>query len=688
MENTSIVDLVKKDYSGISSFIDEYIKSSNKIKIKIKEFVLSNLGDNDEIDENMSQVRITNTVLGLMRDTYLCNLLMGVTALMYLTSGEDRYDDLHIKIKKFVDDYHYDPEFRMSLYLIYKYYLKYEVNFEHQLFLERALCKSIDVEDEIDMPINKNSIEMKENKLISLINVITLYKGKALDENLYEKVIESMEDNLYIDNDMTVEDIIQTNMKVYDEITKFQFNYSNKQNQCLESLSELISARNKFAQEKNYDNYHKYMNRDKSDVTNVIIGTIEQLEKDMKIRVDEELNNVVNSKPYISTASIGDIKKYSRDLICPKKFELFKVLHVIFLRIKHYFGIDFVRSDFDKESSKIELLQRLVRFNVMYKGDIIGRLFLDLTYNEAKPLRDPLSIKLADRFKVSNLHSGKHTSPEVLLMVNYNSDLLYTDVVKLFEEFGYVLYDLCYTSTIGRVNDDMDVSNFIPLVLHNIAWDRDTINMFVKDESIGDHLEMSRYFTKCSDMLIEIVRGKFDYVVHNDNKLIDAINDDPKIINQVYMKLLNDTFSNSKFNPTLVSSTVCDIPTSIRRKYDISMVDPIAIGNVIDGTSCSILPMLCNRIFAYAAFYNLKNGLRTSDEFFEILSNGLTSQKESIFNFLSNIDPYTVYIEYCLLLNVKDQNSEDNDININNVNNTNYDNTNYDITENYDDIRN
>jgi hypothetical protein len=694
MNNMSVIDLMRSGYDGICKFAKSWILSSNKIKQKMKEFVLSNIDDDNRLDDNtVTFTSVENTIIGLMRDTYVCNLLLGCTGIMHLTSGDGRYEKLDTDIMNFIEEYNNDPEFRMILYILYEYYRENaDSNHEHKLFLERVLCKAIDSEElgNEELSILNNDIKVLTYKLNNLINVQPLYCNRPLDDTLYERIIESMEDMLCIENGMTVDDIVSVNTNTYNNILKLQEQWSKRQRGCTSNLIDLILKKDTFAKQKKCKNYYKYKNRDKKDSTEIISNIIYQLEHDMKKRVDEELENVVNSKPYASTATIGDIRKYANDNICPVTFEQSHVLYVIFQKIKEYFDIDMVRDNIKLDTNNVgntkHILGRLIKFNVLYDDKIIGRLFLDLEHSTSKPLRDPISIKLADRFRVSTKHS---TIPEVVLMTNYKDELNYLDVVKVFEEFGYVLGDLCYKSNIGRINIDQNVSNYLPLVMHNIAWDRDTVNMFTNDESVGDHIEMSRYFTKCSDMLIEITRGKFDYAIHANDTIIDAIRENKdkdidfktNIIDQFYMQLMHRTFNNSKFNPTIVSTTVCDIPTALRSKYSISMTDPVAIGHVIDGMECSLFPLTCNRIFAYASYYLLKNRIKSPYEFMTIvLNNGTTSYKESILEFISDIDAYDLYITNCLLLK---SSSYNNDIDVN-TNDTDINSDGKDIYDDYD----
>jgi len=187
-------------------------------------------------------------------------------------------------------------------------------------------------------------------------------------------------------------------------------------------------------------------------------------------------------------------------------------MYYLFKIIKHYFNISVRRYDLAPDTEEDVNAFPYKPFELVVGDEVLGRLYIDIDRDESKRINDPISIKVSDRMMVS---SEVHTMGEVMLLGNYGDQITYRDVVSLFKEFGYVLQELSYRSGVGLVNRDPEFSNFMPLLMENIAWDRDTVHMICQDDDITNHIISMRYFDICTRIKQKCVYAKFDHLLHN-----------------------------------------------------------------------------------------------------------------------------------------------------------------------------
>ena len=108
MPGIGIRNLVIRGIDYPVNFIDQFIKSSTNIKTSIKRYARENENTTDRFEE------LRNLMIGLIRDTYVCNLLLGYTGIQRLTTDDIRYDDIDAKLMRYVDDFYNDDEFSES----------------------------------------------------------------------------------------------------------------------------------------------------------------------------------------------------------------------------------------------------------------------------------------------------------------------------------------------------------------------------------------------------------------------------------------------------------------------------------------------------------------------------------------------------------------------------------------------
>src|SRR5437763_15628977 len=84
---------------------------------------------------------------------------------------------------------------------------------------------------------------------------------------------------------------------------------------------------------------------------------------------------------------------------------------------------------------------------------ILGRMYIDLVFNNNKKISSPISMKLLDKINNTtndiNNNNNTYTYAEIALLANYviskdSQDknvvmLTYDEIILLFREFGYIL---------------------------------------------------------------------------------------------------------------------------------------------------------------------------------------------------------------------------------------------------------
>ena len=181
MPGIGIRNLVGRGTDYTINFIEQFIKSSENIKKSIKSYRVE-----DQADEAEDSTVRRNMMIALIRDTYVCNLLLGYTGMMRLISDDatiGTFEKIDSKLLKYVDEFLDDLEFRNSISRIYTKYrgflesLDIESIRDHQEELEitRFLERMIDRLQIDGKRASINScISMLENKIYNLINVTPL----------------------------------------------------------------------------------------------------------------------------------------------------------------------------------------------------------------------------------------------------------------------------------------------------------------------------------------------------------------------------------------------------------------------------------------------------------------------------------------------------------------------------------
>ena len=624
MSEIGIQGLIQKDVNEIEKIVRMFIKSSLNIRQGIVH------GDDPGL-----------CMLSLIRDTYMCNLLMRFVGMMTLISIDTLWVALDNKLIGYDKEYYNYPGFKNKLVELYNHYFKiYEDSkkeYDYCKFLNKMINKCDASRKVVE---DRKVIRMTENKILNILSITPVIKLPIEKfnkiPNQYEtkhgKVIVPLTCSNYYELLDTLDDI--------NVIHQLEKEYMMRSKSSINEFSKLVLLRRDLSRHAGFSTYYKYISRNKYDNSETIKELIIDLNKRLNHRVINEISKIYkfyNRDPKnLHKISICDIIKYNRLHKNRTLFDPKHVINVIFLVLDRFFNI---------KAEKIN--EKTWRGNVsVYKlsnkmtSILYGRLFLDIYYDDNKRVSDPISIRISDKMQIN---TNSRSNAEIVLLANYKDhpSLTYDNIVLLFREFGYVLNGLCYDSRVGLVNYDEEFSNYVPLLMEYFAWDRDVINLIIEgcDQSIADHIEMGRYIDMCFTMKLKCINAKFDHLLHNSEPLLDMLAksvDGNKVIDEVL-----ETYKN------IYKETMAPISTMLIDQVD--SIDPNAIIQEINSSQGVLYANLVNEIFAYTSYWIIKE--KKNNEFNKcVLSNGVDNYRDLVKNFISKIDTncFNLYVKNVL----------------------------------------
>lgn len=628
MTDIGIKGLVTKNVTEMNDLITMFIKSSLNMREDIS------VGKDPEV-----------CMLILICDTYMCNLILRYIGMMTLLSPDPKWNTYDNKMMDYIQNYYNNDKFKNKLLNLYEYYLKTfdekQINFDYCRFLDKMIKKGEISKKGVEI---RKMVRMIENRVFNILNMNPIVKiatkyFKAVPQHCETKHGKA-EISLTKANYHALIDIIE-DIPIRHQI---EAHYISRTNNTLIDFSKLIVLRKMLAEQTGYSTYFKYINRGKYDNTDSIKEFLTDLDSKINNKFRSEIDRIhqfftrshENKSLKISSS---DVTKYVRAHRNDTKFEPKHVFYVIFHVLDKYFNIIL---------EKIETptwRQNVVVYNIIdkYTRKILGRLYLDIIFDENKKTNDPISIRLSDKMQIS---VSDRTIAEVALITNYKNTkcMTYADVILLFREFGYVIGNVCYDSRVGLVNYDEEFSNYLPALMEYIAWDRDTITMVAHnmDSSIIDHIEMGRELDMFYNIKMKCINAKFDHLLHNSEPLLNIIIEDINIKNDASAKI----FETYKDIFTEMMSPVSSVFAN-----NVFSIDPSMIVQEINSSQGVLYSNLMNDIFAYATFWimkdrgnnmnvNIVNDFRTC-----VLDNGVDNYRDLMRTFLKKVDVncFTLY---------------------------------------------
>lgn len=654
-----IKGLVSKNINEIDELVMMFIKSSLNIREGITQ------GDDPDI-----------CMMSLIRDTYMCNLLLRYVGLMTLVSPDDRWSLIDNKLMKYINEYYSDEDFKTKLTNLYEHYVgtreksdkksgeKCKENIDYIRFLDKMIYRGEMTEQCGEI---KNIINMIQNKIFNLINVNPLVNINKRHFKTLPPGLEFQDDKVSIQ--LTQENYIDLIDRIDDPavLHLLEAQYMSRTKNILDDFSKLIVAREMFANQSGYETYFKYVNRGKLDNSETIKEFLTELNSKLELKIKRELTRihhfyVVNNKIRLKGSENNmkmqrcDIIKYVQFKKNNTRFSLERVLRVIFIILEKYFSIKLEKID-EKGWN-----QHVVVFGLWNTDDkrSLGRLFMDIMFNKDKKLTDPIAIRLSDRMQIN---PESRSTTEIALVGNYipNKGITYNEIVLLFREFGYIIGNMCYESRVGLINYDDEFANYIPTLMEYFAWDIDIIRTIVNDmdHSIIDHIILSRDMDMCYNIKTKCVNAKFDHLIHNSEPLL-------KIINQA---LITKGNANEEIHETY-KNIFKEIMEPVSDVFDsnVQQIDPTVIIQEINSSQGVLYSNLMNEIFAYATYWIIKNLSTKNKDIVSIfrkslLDNGVDNYRELIRNFLKHSDTncFSLYIKNVLKITPTDEGlAEDN----------------------------
>jgi Zn-dependent oligopeptidase len=651
-----IKGLITKNVKEMEDLVKIFIKSS----LNIRDGIIQ--GEDPEI-----------CMLSLIRDTYICNLILRYVGLMTLVNHDPKWNDIDNRLIGYVHKYYMSEKFKNKLIELYEHYLNIfentKTNYDYCIFLDKMISRG---------EISKNGNELKkiirmfENKIFNTLNINSIVK-------INKRYFKSIPTQFEVTDDKVVVNLTQTNyytlLDTLDDpnvLYQLENQYMICTNNILGDFSKLIVARQILAEETHHDTYFKYINKGKSDNSETIKDFLNELNNklDLKIKTDvlkiyqnfligNKYNTNNNNNPKMKRC---DIIKYIRSKKNDTLFDPIHVVHVIFGVLEKFFNITSEKID-EKGWNKNVTVYCMRDTN---NKKILGRLFMDIFFDENKRISDPISIRLSDKMHI-NTNPNDNSPSEVALIANYlpykyntigrtsHNGITYSEVVLLFREFGYIISNVCYESRVGLVNYDEEFSNYIPSLMECISWDHDIISKIVadRDTSIVDHIEMDREMDMCYNIKTKCANAKFDHLIHNSEPLLKIITQALDTKGDANNEIL-ETYKN-------IFKEVME-PISDIFETNINKIDPNVVIQEINSSQAVMYSNLMNEIFAYATYWIIKNksvnNKNIVTEFRKtILDNGVDNYRELIRIFLkkSEINCFSLYVTNVIKTNMIDE---------------------------------
>lgn len=621
-----IKDIINIPESEIVTHIDAFIKSSLKIK-----------------DGIIKSNKIESCMLALLRDTYSFNIFHSYCGLMQIISNNKKiWEKVDEILSNYSGNFFKDINLYHKIVSMKNYYEKDKSDVididkkDFVLFLNKFMNK---------FHIKNNvkgldrSINVVENRIRDslhsnpIVKISTKYLSKIpIDSEVIDNKINV---SLSYENYCTLIDLID-NIEIRHQIEKV---YMSKTRKIAADFAKIIELRHLYADANKFNTYFQYINRGKFDSSDTIKDLITELNNKINSKAVTEIDKIYkyfnrqeNSPKLIS---LSDVIKYNRIHKNVTKFEPEHVIKIIFYYFDKYFNINvkLMKTPVWRNDVKVYLCSD------KFTNKILGKLYIDIYNNSNKIIDSPLFIKLSDKMKIDD---NIISTGEMSVIANYNNYpcMSYNDIIMLFREFGYVLQNLSYESKVGLLNYDDEFNNFVPQIMEYIAWDRHTIELITNstnDTVIVDHIEMGRYIDMCISLKIRCINAKFDHMIHNSEPLLKIIKDISKNkeqVDEIIIKIYTDIFKEIME------------PLANLLNINITDIDPLTIVQEIGESKGVLYSNLMNEIFAYSAFYIIKNNNK-ADFRKNVMENSLEPYRNLVRNFIEtlNQNAFNLYVK-------------------------------------------
>jgi len=613
MSNIGIYELSSIEAKDFQKNIGRYISSSRKVR---KSFI------------QMTDYK--KAVECLSRDIYIFDMMNGFIGYKLLKTREDIWNICNQMMDEYMMEFYSDKNFFNKISKVIDFYKeKKELtdnNRNISKYLHNIYSKRIISNETHHL---EDTMKMHENKIFNMLNCYPTLNisNKYIDKSVNDKELKTtieLNDYNYIELLHRIEDIMIRH--------RVENTYLSRTRNCLLDVAKLVLHRHKYAIKNGYPTYFQYINREKYDNTLTIKEMIHTLNKKISVRFEKEIDKIHSyySDQYKTNHLITncDIIRYVRNKEMTYKFMITDSMKCIFEMCKKYFNLSFVK---DTKNGTIIDTELYICYD--QNNRVLGRLYCDLIWKPDKNIKGVITIKISDRIYLAE--NNRISVPEVVLIGGLQEGCVsYKDFVSIFREMGYVLQYLCYDSKMGLLNYDDEFSNFVPMIMEYIAWNRNTAEHLLKisgnkddHQIIIDHLELVNSISQLYSLEMRCISAKFDHILHNSIPFIEMLQ---KTKNEKQMETLI---------LELYQTTHREIMEPIKSMFNIipSDIDPITIAQQVNNTHGILYSNIMNEIFAYCAYWIICfKGVTTFRE--EVLADGTTAFKELVRNFIKKAD--------------------------------------------------
>ena len=625
MNNTGIGELISKNINEMDIFVSSFIDSSINIR-------------NNIINKN---IKPKKAMVGLLRDTYMCNLINRYIGLMTLLSLDPEWETMDNRIEEYIQNYFACDGFKQQLHVILNYYTNLK-NKEYCIFLEKMIDKC---DDKKDISHIKKNIRMFENKIFNLININPTI-------NIQSHLLTKIPDNIKPVNDiveipLTYENYSDLINNVQDIKLRHRIEnqFISRTKNTIEPFNKLLLNRYILANNNGCETYFKYINRNKYNNAESIKTLISELNKKIDKKCYDEIQKIYNFYCRINNTkqkiSLSDIINYNSIHKNSNVYHPTHVFNVLSSILHSYFNLTLVKCN-SKTWNKDVNVYSVIDTNTKY---LFGKVYIDIFYRDDKKVSDLISINLSDKIEINE---GVCTLSEIAVISNYPDEkcMTYSDIILFFKEFGYVISSVCCNTKVGMVNYDNEFSNYLPLLMEYIACDTDTISLICDNNTtVIDHIKMDRYIDLCINIKIKCINAKFDYVIHDSKELASVIA--KSVREKKHTNIVNDIYIN--VYKELLSTLSDNMNTSVM------YINPLAVIYEINKSQGIMYSNIMNDIFAYATYWLIKEK-KYNDFRVIVLENGIDNYRELMKKFLNkaDINYFDLYIRNIIKTNCFD----------------------------------
>jgi len=594
----------------------------------------------------------SKSVISLLYDINMFNILNGFIGYKLLTTRDDIWNHYNELMSEYMMEFYCDKNFFNKISKVIDLFEKKQDVGDRDLlkFMRNIYSKRIRSDETHKI---ENTMKIYENKIFNILscyptlNIANRYLNDIAPIDRDKKTTIELNDLDYFGLLHRIDDLTIRH--------KVEEKYLSRTRICLNELARLIILRHEYALKNGFSTYYQYINRDKYDNTLTIKEMLCTLNKKISGRLEKEVDRIHsyycdhnNTNQLLTNC---DIRRYAKSKEMTFKFKLANAMTCVFDLCKKYFKLTFIRESMNRALPDSEIY-------VCYDQNkkILGRLFCDLLWKPDKNINGVITIKLSDR--IHHNDSKHNTIPEVVMLGGlHDREISYKEIVSIFREMGYVMQYICYESTAGLLNYDEEFSNFVPMIMEYIAWNRNTIEHLLMISGTGDrcivadHLEFINSIDQLYALELRCINAKFDHLLHNSIPFIDLLRraSDEKQLEQLILELYQTTHQ--------------EIMLPIKSMFHIipNDIDPIAIAQQVNNTHGILYSNIMNEIFSYCAYWLIcVKGCMTFRE--EVLTDGTTSFKELVRNFIkkADINCFDLYIRDVVRSNpLEDYVSED-----------------------------